>query len=103
MKLNKRACKNLASAVIMTALEDYEDPALRPEVQAFLFSPRFILYAALTDWNAQQLRGLFMKDKDCKTCKNRYKENICVKCYETDPTKVHNYYKLDDRKKGLKK
>lgn len=46
--MNAKACKNLASAVIMEAYEDYQIPSCRPEVQAFLFGPRFRLFADLS-------------------------------------------------------
>lgn len=97
--MNTKACKNLASAVIMEAYEDYQIPSCRPEVQAFLFGPGFRLFADLSGQSAGMIRRMFMPDKDCKHCINRYKENVCMKCYETDPTQTHNYFKKDERKK----
>lgn len=95
--MNKNACKQLASAVINMALKDWVDNYERTSVRAFLLGPRFKLFADLADQPADMIRRLFMEDK-CKKCVNRYKEHLCVKCFETDPTKTHNYFKLDTRK-----
>lgn len=97
MTLNYSGCKNLASAVLLEAMEDYGNPSRRPEVQAFLFSENFYLFTELAGWNPGRIRREIM-GKDCRTCKNRYREQLCVQCYETDPTKTHNYYVFDDRK-----
>lgn len=100
----EKGYKALAAAVIVQAQEDYQLGGRRQEVQAFLFSKRFILFTDLAGWNSAIVRRIIM-GKDCSTCQNRYKEHLCVQCYETDPTKDHNYYKKDDRKKkkGLRK
>lgn len=98
MMLNRTGCKNLASAILLEAKSDYEfHQGLRPEIQSFLFSDRFDLFVALAGWNPGVIRREIM-GKDCRTCKNRYKEHLCIKCYETDPSKTHNYYEYDDRK-----
>ena len=96
--MDRTGCKNLASAVLLEAKADYEIPSRRPEIQAFLFSEVFYMYTELAGWNPGRIRREIMQ-KDCRNCKNRYKESLCVKCYETDPTKTHNYYEHDDRKK----
>jgi len=100
--MKKDACKQLASAVINMALKDYQDNYDRAGVRAFLMGPRFKLFADLADQPVDRIRRLFMEDK-CKKCVNRYKEKLCVKCYETDPTKNHSYFKLDTRKEKGKK
>lgn len=97
--MNVKACKNLASAVINEAFEDYQIVSCREEVQAFLFSNYFRLFADLAMQPVADIRRMFMPEKDCKHCVNRYKEHVCVKCYETDPTQTHNYFKKDERKK----
>ena len=104
MRYSRKGCVNLASAVINQAMEDYQIPSMRPEIQTFLFSDRFRMFVELAGWNVGLIRRAIMQ-KDCRTCKNRYKEHLCIMCYETDPTKVHNYYEKDDRKpaKRLKK
>lgn len=95
---DKRACRNLCSAIMLAAKEDYDNNLCQEEIRAFVNSRLFKLYAGLTVWSDTKLRRLIM-EKDCKTCENRYKEKVCIRCYQTDPTQTHDFYKKDSREK----
>lgn len=79
MRYHIQGCRNLASAVILSAINDYNDPGLRKEVHQFLISPLFRMYADIAGLSPLMVRKT-ITGKDCMSCVFRDNPRICVDC-----------------------
>lgn len=83
-----KGCRDLASAVILRAIEDYDDPFYRKDVQAFLFSDIFRLFCDFAGVTPGMVRRLTVH-KPCSRCLNRGNDILCRACWSDRPGNDH--------------
>lgn len=79
MRYHVEGCRNLASAVILAAMADYDDPGQRKDVHEFLISPLFRMYADLAGLSPFMVRST-ITGKDCLSCVFLRNPRICMDC-----------------------
>jgi len=84
MNYYAKGCRDLASAVILRAMEDYDDPNFRKDVQMFLFSDTFRLFCDFAGIAPGRIRRMLV-DKDCQICLNRGNDVLCRACWSDKP------------------
>ena len=91
-----KGCRDLASAVILRAMEDYEDPEFRKDIQHFLFTETFILFCDFARMAPGRIRRQLIH-KDCSRCQNRKNVVLCRACWSDKPGNEN--YNYSERKK----
>lgn len=84
MSYYAKGCRNLASAVILLAMEDYDTELYRQDVQAFLFSDTFRLFCDFAGQSPVRIRRMLLH-KDCSRCLNRGNDVLCRACWSDEP------------------
>ena len=92
-----KGCRDLASAVILRAMEDYDMGLYRKDVQAFLFSDTFRLFCDFAGHSPVRIRRMVIH-KDCSRCLNRGNDILCRACWSDRPGDEHYNFTTRIRK-----